>query len=267
MKLFLALLIALAPVAASAQESAALATPEAPISSSSSAVVVTSSGPPSAAIMTDAVRPFSSLGIAVKAGVAGAGFDLATPLSPRVNLRGGASFFSYNDTFPVDGATLAGAIKFQNASAMLDFFPFHNAFRVSAGMTVFNDTGFSATLLVSPGQSFDVGDATFTSSPTDPIHGSAAFKFGNRVAPRFTFGTGNMLPKKGRFAFESEIGFQYIAQPTVALDFNGTACSGSFGSGCGTVPQADVANDLTGLRFFPIVSFGFSYKFGTTRPR
>jgi hypothetical protein len=35
--------------------------------------------------------------VGVKIGIAGIGFDVATPLVPtRLNLRGGATFFSYN---------------------------------------------------------------------------------------------------------------------------------------------------------------------------
>ena len=80
-----------------------------------------------------------------------------------------------------------------------------------------------------------------------------------------------MLPKKGHFRFESEIGFQYFSAPTVQYTFTGTGCQNYTApntySNCGPIPQANITseqnklqNDLYDLRFFPILSFGLSYK-------
>ena len=70
--------------------------------------------------------------------------------------------------------------------------------------------------------------------------------------------------------FETEIGFQYFSAPTVAYSFSGTGCTSYVGgvySGCGPIPQTNITseqnklqNDLYDLRFFPILSFGLSYK-------
>jgi hypothetical protein len=79
-----------------------------------------------------------------------------------------------------------------------------------------------------------------------------------------------MIPKKGHFTFESEIGFQYFSAPTVKYTFTGTGCQslllGAY-LNCGPIPQANITteqnklqNDLIDLRFFPILSFGLSYK-------
>jgi hypothetical protein len=79
-----------------------------------------------------------------------------------------------------------------------------------------------------------------------------------------------MIPKKGHFTFESELGFQYFAAPTVQYTFTGTGCTtfvAGVYSNCGPIKASDVTNeqnnlqnDLTDLRFFPILSFGLSYK-------
>lgn len=216
--------------------------------------------------------PFSGIALGVKFGLAGVGFDVATPLVPgRLNLRGGASFFSYSTTINSDNLNIAGAIKFQNAGIMADFFPFHGRFRVSGGVTVYNDTGLSATLSGTPGGTITLGNTNYYSDPANPLVGTGVFTFGgNNIVPRVTIGTGNMLPRKGRFTFESEVGIQYISQPTVVYTFTGEGCAGYNGitySGCGAVAQADVTqeennlqNDLTDLRFYPILSFGLSYK-------
>jgi hypothetical protein len=224
--------------------------------------------------------PFSGLAIGVKFGLAGIGFDVATPLIHQwINLRGGASFITYTpSTITEDNLNINGTIKFQNAAAMMDFFPFHGRIRLSGGATIYNNTGLTATLSVPTGQSFTVGGIDYYSepynavtNPNGPIAGTGVFTFGgNQVVPRATIGTGNMLPRKGHFTFESEIGFQYFSAPTVLYTFTGTGCT-TFLAGvytnCGPIPQANITseqnklqNDLTDLRFFPILSFGLSYK-------
>ena len=106
--------IACFPMAASAQASnpgpavhADLGLPATSSSSSYSAdeAFATSAAPAAAASASAAPAapeanqggPFSGLGVGFKIGVAGIGFDVATPIVPtRLNLRGGATFFSYN---------------------------------------------------------------------------------------------------------------------------------------------------------------------------
>ena len=226
---------------------------------------------------TPGIRPFSAVAVALKVGSGGVGLDVATPLAQRLNLRTGASFFSYSPNLTVDGLNIAGTIKLQNAGASVDIFPFGGAFRISPGFTFRNNNAMSAAINVPGGQSFSLGDSNYTSNPLDPITGTAAFGFGtSNFAPRLTMGFGNMLPRNGsRFSFPVEVGFEYISQPTVRLSFSGSACGsqvqndGSVGAGCGVVNPSDVAqeqsdlqSDLSPLRFYPIVSFGVSYRLG-----
>jgi hypothetical protein len=235
---------------------------------------------PTGAAPTSSIRPFSAVAVALKVGSGGIGFDVATPLARHFNLRSGASFFSYNTTLTEDGLNITGAIKFQNASASLDYYPFHGGFRISPGITFRNNNAMNAAINVPGGQSFSLGDGDYISDPADPIHGTAAFAFGtSNFAPRLTMGFGNMLPRNGsRFSFPVEVGFEYIAQPTVHLSFAGTACGtqvqpdGSTDAGCGSVDpsdvaqeQADLQSDLSALRFYPIVSFGVSMRLGHIR--
>jgi hypothetical protein len=215
--------------------------------------------------------PFSGLAVGVKFGMAGVGFDVATPLIPGwLNLRSGASFFSYSPNLTVDNININGAIKFQNAATTVDVFPFHGRLRVSGGMTVYNNTSLAATLNVPAGQSFTVGNDTYYSSPSNPVTGSGLFTFGGRTAPRVSIGTGNMLSKRGRWTFESELGVQFFSQPTVAYSFTGTACQSYVGgvyANCGPISQSDVSqeqanlqSDLKELQYFPVLSVGLSYR-------
>jgi hypothetical protein len=279
--------VALAPIAVAAQTpvvptAAPLLYAEnaAPTSSSSSvdsnAVAESTASAPAATVAPAAKSgsslPFSGLAIGVKFGLAGIGFDVATPLvSQWINLRSGASFITFSpSTIMENNLNINGTIKFQNAATMVDFFPFHGRFRISGGATIYNNTGFTATLAAPLGQPFTLGGITYYSDPRNPIAGSGVFTFGgNKVVPRATIGFGNMLPKKGHFRFETELGFQYISAPTVLYTFTGNGCpaANSPESNCTPISQTSITqeqinlqNDLKDLRFFPILSFGISYK-------
>lgn len=213
--------------------------------------------------------PFSGVAVGVKFGLAGVGFDVATPLVPRwINLRGGASFFSYTPgTISADNLNINGSLKFQNAAVMADFFPFHGFFRISGGATVYNYTNLSATLTVPQGQSVTVGNNSYYSDPSAPLVGNGAFNFGGRTAGRVSLGTGNMLPRKGHFSVESEIGVQFFTPPTVTYAFTGEGCTDQTYTNCGPIPTSNIAaeqqklqNDLVDLKYFPVVSIGLSYK-------
>jgi hypothetical protein len=221
--------------------------------------------------------PFSGLGVGFKIGTIGIGFDAATPLFPgRLNLRGGAGFFSYSSTFTASNDNINGTLKLNNADLMLDFFPFHGSFRLSAGATVYNNTAVNGTLTFAGGTSFTMGNSKYTSDPANPAAGTAALKFGSNTVPRFTLGWGNMVPRTGRLKFETEIGIEYIGDPPVTWNITGEACtttSGSAGVQCGsetgygpvapadiTQERTNVQNDINGLRVFPVVSIGLSYK-------
>ena len=218
------------------------------------------------------IHPFSAVGVQIKAGLAGIGIDLASPLAQHFNLRGNGSFAVYNAGYYIDGITLEGKVNLSSANVSLDWYPFHGGFRISPGVTVYNNTSLTGTLSVLGGQSFDLGDGTYTSSPSDPVHGTGSITFGRRTVPSFTVGWGNMIPRSGRrFSVPFEIGFQYIGPPKINLNLAGTACGGTGCTNIATDPTSqadlqqeltDIDNEIAPLRFYPIISIGFAWAFG-----
>jgi hypothetical protein len=219
--------------------------------------------------------PFSGLGVGVKVGVAGIGFDVATPLVPtRLNLRGGATFFSYNlNETTNDSLTVNGTLKLQNSGVMVDWFPFRGSFRLSGGATVYNNKGLTGSISVPGNTSFTLGNDKYYSSSTTPLVGTGVFKLGGDAGGRVSFGWGNLVPKKGhRFSFDTELGIEFVSKPTVALQFTGNVCSSTpctAGTSVSTFPgfTADVTteqnklqNDVNFLSFYPIVSVGVGYR-------
>ncbi len=219
-------------------------------------------------------RPFSKIAIGVTLGTFGPGVELATPLSRRTNLRVDGSFFNYGLSLSNSGVNYDGNLNVREARASYDFFPFHGAFRLSGGVTFYNSFNAGATAIVPAGSTVTLNSVNYYSGAADPLHGSASLVFGRKVAPTFTFGWGNVIPRSGRhLAFPVEIGAAYTGTPTFALNMAGTACAVSSTEGCAaaaadpsfqanlTAERNKIKNDLAPLRFYPILNAGVSYRF------
>jgi hypothetical protein len=216
-------------------------------------------------------HPFLSYAVAFRIGTGGIGGEIATPLLRSLNLRAGGEAFTYSTTFTTNGLSADGSLKLGDAFATLDYHPFRNGFRLSPGLTLSNRNNVSANLSVPGGSTFTLNDVDYTSEASDPITGTAAATFGNKVAPRFTIGWGNSFPRYGgHWSFPVELGFYYSSYPKVALALAGSACSSD---GCGSIDTPDneaniqgeetkLNNDLAPARFFPVLSFGVGYRFG-----
>ncbi len=224
--------------------------------------------------VTGTYRPFSKIAVGVTIGTFGPGLELATPLSRRTNLRVDGSFFNYDLALSQNGVNYNGNLNLREIRASYDFFPFHGGFRLSGGVAVYNHFNVAANATVPAGSTVTLNDVDYYSSATDPLHGNASLVFGRKVAPTFTFGWGNVIPRSGRhLAFPVEIGAAYTGTPTFALNMAGTACVESSTTGCApastdpgfqsnlTAERNKVKNDLQPLRVYPILNAGVSYRF------
>jgi hypothetical protein len=257
-----------APVRFPGESSSSAALPDAPEPRFASAAVPE-------ARPSGGMRAFSAVGIDVKVGVSGIGFDVATPMGNRINLRAGATFFSYNlNNLVEDGFNINGNIRLRSVNTSVDIYPFGSGFRISPGVTLYNGDNFSGNATVPGGNTITLNDTDYTSSPTDPLIATFTTpnnRFGNRVAPSITTGFGNLIPRHGgHWSVPFEIGMQYISPPKIVLGLTGTACSTDGCSNVQTDPttqanvkaQQDIINgDIYNLRFFPILSIGLGYKF------
>ncbi len=224
--------------------------------------------------------PFSALGIAVKVGVSGIGFDVATPLAQKFNLRAGASFFSYSPSGTTsDNITYNGTLNLRSVNASIDWFPFGGSFRLSPGVTMYNGNHFSGNATVAAGQQFDLGDQSYTSGylGTNPVQGALNLNFGNKVAPSITTGFGNIVPRGlgKHFSVPFEIGVQFEGKPAFQLALTGIACQVGQPQPVGCAPvatdpttqanivqeQNDLNGNVSGLQAYPILSIGLGYKF------
>jgi len=220
-------------------------------------------------------RPVSNgmphFGVGVKVGTLGIGFQVGTALASRVNVRGGANFFSYHDTLTEDGVNYAGTLKLRSVEAKLDLF-IVGGFRFTPGFLLYNDNNISATASVPGGQSFSLGGTRYFSSVASPITGTAALTL-NRTAPTLGIGFGNLLPRSGRhFSVSTDLGVVFQGSPQFALGLSGSSCAPNF-TGCVPInavtgasanilaEQTKISDDLKQFKYYPELSVMFGWSF------
>ena len=99
---------------------------------------------------TRSYRPFSGFGLATRVGFAATGFDVATPLATRFNLRAGTDFFGYATTFQEEGANVGISLWLRAGHAALDWFPFGGHFRLSPLVVLGNNNRILANAIIRP---------------------------------------------------------------------------------------------------------------------
>ena len=210
-------------------------------------------------------------GVGIRLSTLGAGAEVGVSLSNRLNVRGGVNIFQYNRGFNHDGVTYQGQLNLRSVEAHLDWYPLGHTFHLSPGLLVYNGNGATATANVPGGSTFTLGGATYTSDPTNPITGTGQLDF-VKAAPTAMFGFGNLVPESRHFSFNFEMGAVFQGSARTKLNLTGGACdaTGLYCVNAATDPtvQANVAaeqnkinNKLSPFKYYPVVSFGFGYRF------
>jgi hypothetical protein len=212
------------------------------------------------------------IGIGAKISLLGIGIEAATPLSRKLNLRGGFNFFNYDKGLTNGGIHYSGKLNFRSGELHLDYFPFGGGFHLSPGLLFYNGNKVTAAAAVPGGDTFTLNGTQYESDPTNPITGNGSLTF-PKAAPSILVGFGNMLPRSGRhFSFNFEVGGEYQGSPKVALGLQGNACNTS-GLNCvdaATDPSVQtniqgqekkINHDLSPFKFFPQISLGFGINF------
>lgn len=255
------------------QQSHLLSSSSNPTEDAEEGVVVVPKSP--VALVPKSTSPFSRIGFAGCLGFAGSGFDVATILSTRLNLRAGSDFFAYSDTFAEEGANVDVNLRLRSGHASLDWFPFDGRFRLSPLVVFANNNNARGTALIPSGSTVTLSGQDYISSYTDPLHGSGSVSF-RKVSPGFSLGFGNIIPRtRSHFSVPVEAGFFYNGQPKLNVAFAGSACDPSQPAaiGCQSVTadpdfqkslSAFIArnnNNLKYASFFPIFSTGLGFTF------
>ena len=219
-------------------------------------------------------RLFSRIGVGAFASPLGIGVGAAASITYRTDLRIAGNFFGYGVNGTNEGVTYKGNLSFRSVQASLDWFPWHKNFHLSPGILFYNQNQVTVNGGVPAGESFSVNGANYYSGAAQPVtlEGGVTFR---KTAPMFTLGWGNWVPpgRQRHLSFPFEIGFAYVGQTNLTLNFYGVVCDTPQDVNCREIESDPTVqenieaqrkkyqNDLDYLRFYPIISGGVVYKF------
>lgn len=203
-----------------------------------------------------------NVGVGLRAGTTGVGVQVGYGIHPRLNVRAHYSTFSYSRTETAEGepdleiAADAGVGAF---SGFIDFHPFRNAFRLTAGLGK-NALDVSAT--ATPLESVCLGDEDGNGgcsgksfSPQKLGNLTAKVSYPSAAHPYVGLGFGSLGNGKSLITFLFDIGAYYTGSPEIELSNEGLFSPT-------TEPEnVQVLNDgLESFAWYPVVSIGFGIR-------
>lgn len=190
------------------------------------------------------------IGASLRAGTGGIGVGLGTQITPTLNGRLDVSYFTYSaegteirDDVSVDWNG-EGNLLF--ISALADWHPFKNSFRLSGG-AMYNGLEGSGSAV--PADDMEVGSNTY--SPQEVGSLDVDISFGSKIAPYLGLGFGNSVTRRLGFLFD--LGVIYAGSPDVDVRATGMLTPTE-----SEAPQLE--QNLEWVQWYPILSLGFNVR-------
>ena len=188
--------------------------------------------------------------LTAKLGSLGLGVEGTFGLAEHFNARLGLNRYDYDRTETISDIRYDFDLKLKSISLFADWHPFGSAFRFTAGL-MSNGNELSGS---SVSDSLDIGDGTYVNVGLD-----AKLDF-DSAAPYLGVGWGNALSAGKGWGFNVDLGVMFQGAGNVSLT--------PTGPGAAFVDPADVAaeeqnfeDDIKNYKYYPVFSFGVSYKF------
>ena len=185
----------------------------------------------------------ASFGVSVEASTLGAGLSLGIPLGERFNVRGVYHGFTYDldDIEDDSGATYEGELELNSAGLLFDVHPFKGAFRLTVGFAS-NGNQINMTGVASPGATYEVGNCTYESDPSDPLRIDGTVEF-ESAAPYLGLGWGGNMNSAPGFFMTFDLGVLMSGSPDTNLRGRGSARNTNAGQivQCGPTTYQDVS--------------------------
>ncbi|HET7764552.1 MAG TPA: hypothetical protein VFK92_05620 [Burkholderiales bacterium] len=197
--------------------------------------------------------------IGVRAGTLGLGVEFSYPFSQRLGVRLNADAYNYSRTFTNSDLQYDGKATLKTGSLLLDWYPFANNFRISAG-PMYNGNKLGLTGKPDASGNFTINGVTYSTSQVSALEGQVDFK---KYVPYAGIGYGRPIGSGLSLTFDLGVVFQQSPQATLTA-----TCGPALTAPQCTTLQSDVAaqqqtanDDLKNFRYYPVVTLGFAYTF------
>ena len=199
----------------------------------------------------------TSLGLRV--GTLGGGIELAHAFTETLGFRLAANGLNYNTTETYESVNYDAKLKLATGQLLLDWFPFSNNFRISAG-AMYNGNKLTLDGIPSPGGTFTINGISYPTSEVSALNGTVGFK---TAAPYVGLGYGRPVGKGLLFTADFGVLFQGSPQSTLTA----TCAAGTPALTCSQIQssvaaeQAQLNDDMSKYQYYPVLSIGLAYVF------
>ena len=196
------------------------------------------------------------IGVTGKVGTTGLGGDLTVPLiSNWLNLRGGYNFGELRPSVTEGDIKYKADVHLESVPILLDLHPFHGGFRITGGV-FYNRNEIDLSSVVDA-STIGLGGSGFGTATVNANVG-----WSEEFAPYLGIGWGNAaddntLDLPIAVGFSLDIGAFYQGSPNVFL----TESTGSVSAADLAAEAAQIEDDLSELKFFPVVTVGIHIRF------
>ena len=194
--------------------------------------------------------------VGAKVSTLGAGIEYERQFNELFGMRMGVNYFQYDGDFTVDDIKYDTDVDLQTASALLDWYPFSGAFRLTGGVMYNGNEGdFSAT----PASPVTVGDVVFTPAQIGTLNGSVTF---NSVAPYVGLGWSSGRDNKAGLSVSFDVGVLFQGAPNVE-DYYATGLANSIPGFQAQLDReaAKIEDELDPYQYYPVVALTLMYRF------
>ncbi len=208
-------------------------------------------------IMPVQAQALLGVGVTGKVGTTGLGADLTVPLIPNwINLRAGYNYGELRPSTTQGGINYKADLRLGTAPLLIDIYPFHGNFRITGGVYL-NRTKLDLSSIVDAN---DVGLGGVL--PGTNVTLNANVSWSKDYAPYFGIGYGNavdanVLDLPIALGLSIDLGAYYQGSPTVIL----TESTGSVLPADLAAEAAQLEQDLSNFKFFPVLTIGIHIRF------
>ena len=196
------------------------------------------------------------IGVTGKVGTTGLGADLTVPLIPNwINLRAGYNFGEWRPSTTQGGINYQADVRLETTPLLIDIHPFHGNFRITGGVYL-NRTEIDLSSTV------DASTVGGGGSPPGTAVLNANVSWSKDYAPYFGIGYGNaadanLLDLPIAVGLSIDLGAYYQGSPNVIL----TESTGTVSAADLAIEAAQLEQDLSNLKFFPVLTIGIHIRF------
>ncbi|MHB8348589.1 MAG: hypothetical protein ACYDHM_15870 [Acidiferrobacterales bacterium] len=203
-----------------------------------------------------------SVGVTLDAGTMGFGADLGTQIIQNtLDVRAGFTRYTYSrsGTYRKDGSVIPydGSLQLSGIPVLLDWMPFHSAFRLTAG-AFDNRTNFGIDATPAPGSTVTINGNVYPAAAVGSFTGKVDYS--RKVDPYLGIGWGNLASKRQGFVYSVDLGVIFTGSPQVTLSASNPTNNPALAADVASA-QASAQTDVNRATMWPLLQVGVGYAF------